>query len=183
MKKIIALLSLTLLAGCSATATQNSIKQSKALYGKTFTLEASKEGRFFSPTEKIKYFEVDSYLNHVFTDLRFMLDDKYPEPPLVVRPTILETQTSRAIYASWVPTGVGYTVLPTAHYMLITDVSQEEPVTKRYIMLKALEKISERYTVEEVSTPFFHYLIRVDESDQTDFEPTVIAMLNEITDV
>ncbi|KXF83158.1 hypothetical protein [Enterovibrio coralii] len=178
MKKAMFMIFSLSLLGCSSTSaitTQNE-KSDTTMQG---NLQPLIDQFTFDPLSRVKLVDLPTYYNRVFKDLKPYLKDRYPNA-YVSSPNAYVIDDVITAYTPWVPTSSEYTVFPTAHYLLITEVTDVDITTHRFNHEQVINLLKQEYEVFEETTPFFHYVLRLTPKQQVNFEQEVIEKLKQL---
>jgi len=178
MKKISVILCSMLMFGCATTEqniSETAAKDSEveAISATTNTIDTFT----FDPLSKVTVVDVPTYYSRVFKDFKPYLKDVY-SGAYVSSPHGYVIEDKIVTFTPWVPTASDFTVFPTAHYLLLTQITASGVVTTKYNHEQVIELLKRDYKVTEKTTPFFHYVLELSPSQQTNFEVEIIKKLS-----
>lgn len=168
MKNIVTLILLASLFGCASNNEKN-------------VTPSSDEVNFnenINPLSKIKKLDINYYLTEAFKVRRSDLIDEYSEYIYVSKPMAYVVDSEVVVFAPWLLSASEFTVFPTAHYAVISQIKGDDVVGARYDMNEFLSALSEHYELKESYEPFFHYVLHVPADKMESFEENATKIVD-----
>lgn len=176
-KVIIIFLFLTLL-GCSSINAESA--QSEKSYSKAEDISEKTIDKFtFDPLSKVKNVDLVTYYSRVFKDLKPYLKERYPDA-YVSSPNAYAINDVITAYTPWLPTSSEYTIFPTAHYLLLTEITDTYITTHRFNHEQVIALLKRDYEVIEETSPFFHYVLKLTSKQKLNFEQDITVKLKQL---
>lgn len=178
MKRMSVVLCSILMFGCATTEQSISEMATKGSEVETVSAATGSIDIFtFDPLSKVTVVDVPTYYNRVFKDFKPYLKDVYPGA-YVSSPDAYVIEDKIVTFTPWVPTKSDFTVFPTAHYLLLTQVTDRGFVTTKYNHEQVIDLLKREYKVTEKTSPFFHYVLELTSSQQKNFEVEIVNKLS-----
>ena len=176
MRKIAIALCSVLMFGCVSTE-QSVIKSD--VKGDVTNSANSIDKFTFDPLSKINKVEIPTYYDDLFKTARSYFEEKYTSDYIYIsNPKAYVVEGEIISIAPWFPVSSNYTIFPTAHYLVVTQETENGLVSARYNHEQVIKLLGEEYKITESTSPFFHYVLELSPSQQANFEKEIHKKLS-----